>query len=479
MIFAKHLAQWSIPTVIETIAKACLMALAAYVLPKNDFGILTLAMLIYSFHPILQLGVVDGLIIKLPGYYVQNKLRNISSSLGLSLSYALTIIAVLITVGVAYSVIVKDYDRTLLLCGIYFLTAIPYQIYNHYLLLNRYTYNLKTTFYARSFNAALRIFFQAPLTYYYGIYGLVIGEVLIYLFSVGLILYSSTIHVSLNFNQKNLKEFLIFGFPVWIATLLSMLAVTLEKSVSAYYFDLSSVADIGLLVFFGALFMQVNGQILSLFSQYSREFFVKIEDVKSLVGAFLIYVQGSIFFYVVTASFFYGTITFFVIPEYLPKYLSIINLLPIIYVIFLMRIIIAIFFSLLLILGDRKNLIFGYVIFFVSTLSILLILQIYSTFNLTTLLFSILAGAFLKLLYLISVCLSWSKHWFIGIWVMLTSLISCLLPLYFFLLEDNRWSFIGVINFILILAVTLPFLRLEQSHNSWINFMTIIQKKFV
>ena len=71
MIFAKHLAQWSIPTVMETIAKACLMALAAYVLPKSDFGILTLAMLIYSFHPLLQLGVVDGLIIKLPGYYVQ------------------------------------------------------------------------------------------------------------------------------------------------------------------------------------------------------------------------------------------------------------------------------------------------------------------------------------------------------------------------------------------------------------------------
>ena len=117
MIFAKHLAQWSIPTVMETITKACLMALAAYVLPKDDFGILTLAMLIYSFHPLLQLGVVDGLIIKLPGYYVRNKIGKICTSLGLSLSFALTIITVLIIMGIAYSILVKDYDRTLLLCG--------------------------------------------------------------------------------------------------------------------------------------------------------------------------------------------------------------------------------------------------------------------------------------------------------------------------------------------------------------------------
>jgi hypothetical protein len=479
MIFAKHLAQWSIPTVMETIAKACLMALAAYVLPKSDFGILTLAMLIYSFHPLLQLGVVDGLIIKLPGYYVQNKLGKIRSSLGLSLSYALTIIAVLIIAGIAYSVLIAGYDRTLLLCGIYFLTAIPYQVYNHYLLLNRYTYYLQTTLNARLFNAGLRIFFQAPLTYFYGIYGLVIGEVLIYTLSSGLILYSSRIHVSLNFNRKNLNNFLIFGFPVWMVSLLSMLAVTFERSFSAYYFDLPTIADVGLLAFFGALFMQVNGQILSLFSQYSREFFVKIEDVKSLVGAFLIYAQGSIFFYVVTASLFYGSIAFFVIPEYLPKYMSMIKLLPIIYAIFLLRIIIANFFSLLLILGDRKNLFFGHVIFFAGTLFVLLIFKIYSALTITTLLLSILVGVILELSFLITVCLSWTKHWVIGIWLMLTSLISCLVPLYFFLLEDSSWVLIGVTNLILILAVSMLFLRSKQGHESWIDFMSIIKKQFL
>ena len=379
----------------------------------------------------------------------------------------------LIIAGIAYSALIVDYDRTLLLCAIYFLTAIPYQVYNHYLLLNRYTYNLRTTLNVRLFNAGLRVFFQAPLTYFHGIYCLVIGEVLIYLLSSGLILYSSKIHVSLNFNLKNLKFFLIFGFPVWMVSLLSMLAVTFERSFSAYYFDLPTIADVGLLAFFGALFMQVNGQILSLFSQYSREF------VKSLVGAFLIYAQCSIFFYVVTASFFYGSIAFFIIPEYLPKYMSMINLLPIIYAIFLIRIIIANFFSLLLILGDRKNLFIGHVIFFAGTLFVLLTFKIFSTLTLTTLLLSTLVGVIIELSFLIIVCSSWSKHWFTGIWVMLSSLISCLVPLYFFLLEDNSWFSIGVTNFILILPVTVPFLRSEQGHDSWRNFMFIIKKQFL
>ena len=476
MIFVKHLAQWSIPTLMETITRALIMALAAYILPKNDFGILTLAMLIYSFHPLLQLGVVDGLIIKLPGYFVRNKIEKISQSLGLSLSYALIIITVIIVMAITYSIFQKDYDRTFLLCGIYFLTAIPYQIYNHYLLLNRYTYDLKTTSYARLFNAAMRIFLQAPLTYWYGINGLVIGEVIIYMISASLILYSSKIHIHLNLNLKHLKGFLVFGLPIWILSLLSMLAVTFERTISAYYFDLRIIADVGLLAFFGALFIQANGQILSLFSQYSREFFVKTKDTRSLVGAFFIFVLGTILFYVVSASFFHGILALLVIPEYLPEYMSIINLLPIVYAVFLIRIIIAIFFSLFLILGDRKKLFFGHIVFFIGTLFAILISLTYSNFDLTNLFLSILAGVILEVLFLITICLKWTNHWLMGVCVILTTLISCLLPLFFFILKDNRWYLIGVVNFVLVFAVIIFFLGSNKGPLK--NFMSIIKKQF-
>ena len=284
--------------------------------------------------------------------------------------------------------------------------------------------------------------------------------------------------MQLNLNLKHLKEFLVFGLPIWILSLLSMLSLTFERSFSAFYFDITAIADIGLLAFFGAIFIQANGQILSLFSQYAREFFVKTRDTRSLVGAFLIFAVGTIFFYVVTASFFHGILALSIIPEYLPKYTNIINLLPIVYAVFLIRIIIAIFFSLFLILGDRKKLFFGHVIFFIGTLFALLMFAIYSDFDLTNLLFSILVGVILEALFLIIVCLQWTKHWIVGAWVILTTLISCLLPLFFFLFEDNRWYFIGAINFVFLLAFMMFFHRLEKSLEAWKNFISIVKKEF-
>ena len=72
-IFVKHLSQWSIPTFLETGAKAIIMMIAAFLLPKEDFGILTVAMLVFTYHVFLQFGIVDGLIIKLPGWFVEKK----------------------------------------------------------------------------------------------------------------------------------------------------------------------------------------------------------------------------------------------------------------------------------------------------------------------------------------------------------------------------------------------------------------------
>ena len=42
---------------------------------KADFGILTLAMFIYSFHSFLHFGVIDGLILKLQGFSLRAEMR--------------------------------------------------------------------------------------------------------------------------------------------------------------------------------------------------------------------------------------------------------------------------------------------------------------------------------------------------------------------------------------------------------------------
>ena len=478
MIFAKHLAQWSIPTFMETVTKAIVMALAAYVLPKTDFGILILAALIYSFHPYLQLGVVDGLMIKLPGYYVQRRIEKIRSSLGLSLSYVLTVIITALLSGVFLSVVIGQYDKTLFICAIYFLTAIPYQIYNHYLLLNRYTYNLQATFKARSFNAGLRLFFQVPLIYYFGIYGLVIGEVLIFSFSASLLLRYSKITVNLNLNLKTLKAYLIFGFPVWIVSLIGMFSMTLERSISAYYFNLKVVADVGLLAFFGSLFLLPSGQILSLFSQYAREFLVKEKNVEALTGAYLIFSLICLFLYVIFASLFYGITAYFVIPKYLIEYLNIVKFFPIVYTIFLVRILLSILSNLLLISGDRKNLFIGYLIFFIFTILASLTYYKYSEFTLNTLLFCIVLGGSLQLLFLLVIWTFRTKYWVLSAWLFFSMLINCFFSIYFLLMELSSWLFLGCGNLLMITIIMLPFIRSKHSYDGLNSFRIILQKSF-
>ena len=477
MIFAKHLAQWSIPTLLETMSKAGLMALAAYFLPKSDFGIFTLAMLVFSFHPLLQLGLVDGIIIKLPGYFIKNEEFKMKASLGLSLTFSLIIVAVLMVAILAYGLVVNVHNKTLLICGVFLSAAIPYQIYNHYLLLNRYNYSLQVTLYARVLNAAQRVMIQFPLLYFFGVYGIVIGEVIIYAVSACFLLCSSESHVIPNLDKNRFRKLLAFGFPLWTISLLTMIAASFERSVSAYYFDLESIADIGLIVFFGALFLQVFGQVLSLFSQYSREFYVKNSALKSLVSAFFVYSHSATLVYILSACLFYAIASHVVIPEYLPEYRNAIGLLPITYAIFFVRIIWAILFSLLTIVGERKKLVVGKLVFLGSASSLIL-LNAHSALTLENLLISVLIGSLLEIAFIITVCSHIAKDLGSGAIILLCSLILGLAPLYLITLNEYGWllNIIVSLGFLGVSAFLLFFVGRENSKLT--DFKSIIRRQY-
>lgn len=477
MIFAKHLAQWSIPTLLETSSKAGLMAFAAYLLPKSDFGILTLAMLMFSLHPILQLGIVDGLIIKLPGYFIKKDELKMSLILGLSLTYSVAVVSVVIVAFFVYGLSDNLNSKTLLICGAFLLTAIPYQIYNHYLLFNRYSYNLIVTLYARVFNAAQRVILQLPLLYFLGLYGFVVGEVIIYIISAWLIVFLSRSHVKPNLNKNRFKKLLKFGFPLWIISLLTMLSASLERSVSAYYFTLEVVADIGLVSFLGALVLQVFGQVLSLFSQYSREFYVKTSDERSLVNAFFVYTHGALLAYIIIISLFYAVVADLIIPTFLKDYLNVGNLLAITYGIFLLRIVLAILVSLLTIVGERKRLIIGQLVFFLGSAFSLFFFSLNSGLSPEELLTSILIGILLQLVYFVTVSAFITKD------LSSTSIIWCsaipsIVPIWSIWFYDGGWllaTFIGLAFFIML---ALPSLLIGRGVNKVTDFVGIIKKHY-
>ena len=109
--FFKHVTQWSIPTILDTVTKASVVALGAYLLQKHEFGIITLAMLIFAYHPMLQFGITDGLIIKLPGWFAKGNLEEMHLSLGASLSYTVIAISAMIILIILFS-FALDLDKT-------------------------------------------------------------------------------------------------------------------------------------------------------------------------------------------------------------------------------------------------------------------------------------------------------------------------------------------------------------------------------
>ena len=479
MMFSKHILQWSIPTVLETLAKAGLISLAAYILPKDDFGIYTLAMLLYSFHPYIQLGVVEGLILKLPGYYVNNDINRIRSSLGLSLSYTISLLIALLTLALLSILLIYEYEKIAMLCGIYLLTSIPYQIYNHYILLNRYTYRFDITLYSRLINAALRILLQFPLVINFGIYGLVIGEFLIYTISTITIVNISRIHMNLNMNLKNLKGYIYFGFPVWIISLLTIFSVSFEKSISVYFFDIKTVADVGLLAFFGSILMLVNGQILSLFTQYAREFIVHTKHFDYLISAFLVFSLVSIIFYIINASVLYGFLSKFFIPKFLPEYVSVISYFPVIYCIFLIRILVANFVSYFLVVDSRVIIIISHALFFLGSLFGFILLKTFNDFKLIHLWYSILTGLILEFIFIFAY-LSFT----VG-----SSLVSFLIIFYvgvnlsYALVFFNDPGFSWIINFLLNITVAVfllyAFKNLKSCKDIYIIFKAILKKEYL
>ena len=90
-----------------------------------------------------------------------------------------------------------------------------------------------------------------------------------------------------------------------------------------------------MLAFIGSLFTIITGQILSLFSQYSREYLIKTKDSEGLLGVYFVFTKMMLFFYSIFASIFYMILKSFIIPAYLTEYTNIIDYFVLIYLIFL------------------------------------------------------------------------------------------------------------------------------------------------
>ena len=74
-MFLKHARQFILPDLLDLPVKLLLQFSLLYLVTKQDFAVISLGMLFFSYHPLGQLGTLDYLMLKLPEDYINKKIK--------------------------------------------------------------------------------------------------------------------------------------------------------------------------------------------------------------------------------------------------------------------------------------------------------------------------------------------------------------------------------------------------------------------
>ena len=442
---------------------------------------MTASMLIFTYHTFLSLGITDGLMIKLPGYYIKKQITKIINSLSISAIY---ISAILILSNILILLIfISDRSNlffiTILLYGI---ATVPYQFYYHYLLLNRFTYNFGVTKRARLLIVFLRIFLQIPLLLQFGLIGVVSGELIVYSVAALYIQYLSDLKLSKYFSFENFKSITFFGLPILIINIVGLISATLEKLIASIFLDFQAIANIGTLTFIGSIFLIISSQLLSLFSQYSREFIVKKPSERvNLFGSYLAFIQISSLLYVIFSALLFHLLDRFLIPNFAIQYTDIIIFFGLVFLLFYIRIILAGIINFLLILGERSSITISHILFISCSIIYLLvnILILNKSFNIEIFITSLVIGALFQSIFCFYIVFKLLKQTFGFIWIFLSigQLIFLVSLLYSGIFSS--WLFLGLAHILTFSILNFIFLTYTNLCTLPKNFLYLLNKEYM
>jgi O-antigen/teichoic acid export membrane protein len=337
---------------------------------------------------------------------------------------------------------------------------------------------MNITVYARMTMVLSRLIIQIPLIYFFGIFGLAFGELFIYTFSAIFIKLLSKSSLSPYINFKYFKKYLTYGLPIFFISLVGILASTIERLIGTYYFNLEAIAEIGMLAFIGSLFIIITGQILSLFSQYSREYLIKTNDSEGLLGVYFVFTKMMLFFYSIFASIFYMILKSFIIPAYLTEYTNIIDYFVLIYLIFLIRISISILINWMLITGERLKIAYSSLLFCVIAIASALAISLKFDFTMEYLFFTVIVAALMQLGFLLFHCLNLSDIRGGRFWLIITLSLHILLPFLMIQNQHIEWLYFIYISVFTHLVINIYFIKVKNSYGHIKKTLFILRRKY-
>ena len=220
-----HLSKWIAPDAIEIPAKFVIVYLLMDTLDKSTFGVLSIAMLIFSYHSLAQFGVVDWLVYELPKKYSRSEDMNALVQGSASFSF---INQALISVLLILLIILSNSDSLLIFaCAVYLLQSLFYNIYLHQSLILRYQYKFNFVLNLRIIFSVTRFFLELMSLVFFDIYVFLLVEAFIFLIPIIFLKLSNNSQIKFSLTKEKYIDFFKKGFPFFIVVCLAIITIQL------------------------------------------------------------------------------------------------------------------------------------------------------------------------------------------------------------------------------------------------------------
>ena len=367
----KNISSWSLPDLLDLPAKATVYFLLVSMLDKETFGMLNLAMMVFSYHAITQFGVVDWLMYELPKKFSLKE--NMSPVLKDSYTFSLINQIVLFFLVVLSLLFFSDNIFINIAIPAYMMHTLLYNSYLHKTLFLRYKYKFHKLLKLRVSFIIIRFILEVSALKLFGIYGYLAVEAIIFLIPIILLKKDIVLNSQLNMTLKRYKSLALNGMPFFVVTLLSIILGNMDRWFIVFAYGLEWFATYSVGIFIVTAVLIIPGKVLSISTQYLKEMFISTQDLNLNVersfsiNNFLIFMLSTV---LILGSEFESLVL-----HYLPKYSDIIPLINAFILLIILKFSASLVTNILYLLNKRE--IVARVQIFVTILYVLLLTFVY------------------------------------------------------------------------------------------------------
>ncbi|MDC0134424.1 hypothetical protein OAI36_00045 [Alphaproteobacteria bacterium] len=319
----KNISSWSLPDLIDLPAKAIVYYLLLDLLDKQQFGLLNLAMMVFSYHSLSQLGVVDWLMYELPKKYVlkQNMKTVLTESYFFSVinQFVLTLIIALIFCSYSNSSFFNIAVIT------YLIHTYFYNAFLHKTLFLRFQYKFEKLLKLRVFLILTRAMLEISSILYAGIYGFLLVQAVIFVIPVVFLSSDIKFGFTWSITTERYLSLAVSGMPFFAIALMSTIISNIDRWFIVYFYGLEWFATYAVGIFTVTAILVVPGKVLSICTQYLKEMFVSSDNIQlNIDRTFSI---NNLLVVVLFIGLSVSVLFDYIILQYVPKYKDLIPLI--------------------------------------------------------------------------------------------------------------------------------------------------------